>query len=138
VAAWAPLAEVVAPALAPVLTPVDELPPPAGPPADVVSAVRLALDEIRAALDDRATPPAPVHIAPEPTVTMDTGPVDPVPVDTGLEYGPQPARRAARAMPASYAESDPTDGEPTAPVVPITEATQPASGLRRLIGGRRG
>jgi len=149
----APLAEVVAPAPAPVLTPVDELPPPAGPPADVVSAVRLALDEIRAALDDRATPPAPVHIAPEPTVTMDTvtmdtgpvdtvtmdtGPVDPVPVDTGLEYGPQPARRAARAMPASYAESEPTDGEPTAPVVPITEATQPASGLRRLIGGRRG
>jgi hypothetical protein len=159
----APLAEVVAPAPAPVFTPVDELPPPAGPPADVVSAVRLALDEIRAALDDRATPPAPIHIAPEPTVTldtgpvdtvtldtgpvdtvtmdtvtMDTGPVDPVPVDTGLEHGPRPARRATRAMPVSYAESDPTDGEPTAPVVPITEATQPASGLRRLIGGRRG
>jgi hypothetical protein len=143
----APLAEVVAPALAPVLTPVDEL-----PPADVVSAVRLALDEIRAALGDRTAPPAPLHLAPKPTVTMDTdpvdtvemdtGPVDPVPVDplpveTGLEYGPQPTRRAARAMPASCAESDPTDGEPTAPVVSITEATQPASGLRRLIGGRR-
>jgi hypothetical protein len=128
-----------------------------------VSAVRLALDEIRAALGDRAAPPAPLHLAPEPTVTMDTGPVDTVtvdtvpvdtgtvdtvpvdtgtvdtvPVDTGLEYGPQPARRSARTMPVSYAESGPTDGESTAPVVSITEAAQPASGLRRLIGGRRG
>lgn len=79
--------------------------PAAEPSADVVSAVRLALDEIRATLGIGATPPEP----------MDAVPMDSVPMDIG-----------------------PTDGEPTAPAVPIAEATQPASGLQRLIGGRRG
>ena len=70
--------------------------------------------------------------------SLDAGSTESVPVDTGLEYGPQPARRAARPMPVSYGESDPTDTEQTAPVVSISDAPQPVSALRRLIGGRRG
>jgi hypothetical protein len=169
------VAPVVAPA--PVVVPVAEPQPIAAPviaapvitgpavdpPADVVSAVRLALDEIRATLGVRTVapaaavavapapapaapvltplaplaPPTPAAAPPEPTVTVAAIPVDTGPVDTGLVYGPQPARRATRAMPTSYLESDPTDSEPTAPVVSIAEVAQPTGGLRRLIGGRR-
>jgi hypothetical protein len=69
-------------------------------PDDVISAVRLALDEIRATLGIGAVPAEPD---------------DPAPMGMGR-----------------------CDDEPAAPVVSIAAVAQPAGGLRRLIGDRRG